>query len=881
MANDVLLEKSYAKTDNWRLGAVALFLVLASCLAQSASAGTAFETQNGDTAVYTFGSPVGSGEAEMENIGESTVSSNRFAFRSGTVNVKSGGYVHVNGYDISERVAFANWIGSGSNVATLNIDGGTFWIDIGGASNTGAGVLRIGVNGGENDAAVNLNSGGFRVDKDLYIGATLYSSTAAGAKNGVVNINGGTAQIATLNLGTTSPAGSAASGGGYANASLNLTGGTLEVAKFKFNAYHNQYFTWGGGTLKATAADVFSTTTPLASCTRTVSVTGSPAVFDTGNYAQTLPADIASGSGTLKLTGGNTVTLFAVPSFGLWLDGTTLAFASGIGSSVTVPSIALGSGSAIVFDSDSMAQTVSLTATGGFTLLDEGSVLDFVQFTGSYATFCSKNISSDGKTITVMKSTVPSYVWNGGVAANWGDADAWTYGNVAATWADGNNAIFSTASATATLAADASANLAMFMADTTIANGGGTLSVPTVFVDNGISATIAAPISGAFEKTGAGTLTVTNRTDSATTLSEGTLAICNGASLDWSKLTLGTNAAQPVTLAFAPEATLCGIPANYLYVGEVAGVTATVRKSGGSWSVNGNFAVGRASGAVTTFLHEGGTVTSSSYFVVGGKDASKSLMILSGGTVCTLSSSPDLLIGGNTEGAVVVTNTGVMTARGPLVVANAAAGTLDVVDGGTVTAGGIWIGGATLSANTGTVNLASGGKIELSASVTNYYGAGMGTFNFNGGTLKASASCTLIASHNKLTVNLLANGGVIDNGGNDIAINKGMVGEGGITLRGSGTTTFSVDQGYAGATTVKDGTTISAIGRTFAGPVVFESGANVVAPVVPEGELYVEVMTAESFAGVELLPKVGAKKFFVKGNHLMFGNASGFVLIVR
>ena len=66
MANDVLLEKSYAKTDNWRLGAVALFLVLASCLAQSASAGTAFETQNGDTAVYTFGSPVESGETEKE-----------------------------------------------------------------------------------------------------------------------------------------------------------------------------------------------------------------------------------------------------------------------------------------------------------------------------------------------------------------------------------------------------------------------------------------------------------------------------------------------------------------------------------------------------------------------------------------------------------------------------------------------------------------------------------------------------------------------------------------------------------------------------------------------------------------------------------------------
>ena len=82
----------------------ALWLAIVSCLVQSASAGTAFETQTGDTSVYTFGSPVGSGEEGWGNIGETTVNSNRFAFRSGTVNVKSGGYVRVNGYDTGDRV---------------------------------------------------------------------------------------------------------------------------------------------------------------------------------------------------------------------------------------------------------------------------------------------------------------------------------------------------------------------------------------------------------------------------------------------------------------------------------------------------------------------------------------------------------------------------------------------------------------------------------------------------------------------------------------------------------------------------------------------------------------------------------------------------------
>lgn len=858
----------------------ALLLAIASCLVQSASAGTAFETANGDTAVYTFGSPVESGETGWQNIGsESSVDPNRFAFRSGTVKVRAGGYIRVNGYDASYP-NLANWLGANANTATLNIDGGTFWIDVGGASNTGAGVLRIGVNGGANDAAVNLNSGVFRVDKHLYIGGTLFESAAACAKNGVVNISGGTAQIATLNLGTTSSAAPASpNGGGYADATLNLTGGTLEVAAFKFNAYHNQYFTWGDGTLKATTADVFSSDDSLAGCTRAVTVTGSPAVFDTGNFAQTIPADITSGSGTLKLTGGNTVTLSAVASFGLWLDGASLAFAPALGSALTLPSIALGSGSAIVFDSDSFGLETSLTVTGGFSLPDGGSVLDFVQIIGTDAALCSKFISSDGKTIMVMKTSGSNYTWNGGAAANWGGADVWRCNGAAATWADGNNAIFSTDGATVTLASDVSAASAIFMDDATIAAGGGTLTVPTVSVANGVSATIAAPISGKFEKVGAGTLTVTNRTDSETKLSEGTLAICNGASLDWSKLTLGTDASKPVTLDFAPNATLSGITPP-LYIGTVPNITATVRKSGGDWSVNGSFAVGRASGAVTTFLHDGGTLTSSDYFVIGGANASKSLMVVSGGTVRSSSSGQRMTIGSNTDGSVIVTNSGTMIATGPLSVSYMAVGSLDVTGGGTVTARELYIGGG-ISSGVGTVNLARGGTIELKGSVTNYYGTGgLGTFNFNGGTLAAGAACTLIAAHNKLVVNVLANGGVIDNGGYAIAINKSMVGAGGITLKGAGTTTFSVDQGYTGATTVKSGTTLSAIGRTFAGPVVFESGANVVAPAVPEGENSVEVMTAASFTGAELLPKVDEKQFFVKGNRLMFGNKTGCMIMV-
>lgn len=52
------------QNTSFALGAICvLSLAIASCLVQSASAGIAFQTQNNDTGVYTFGSPVESGEA--------------------------------------------------------------------------------------------------------------------------------------------------------------------------------------------------------------------------------------------------------------------------------------------------------------------------------------------------------------------------------------------------------------------------------------------------------------------------------------------------------------------------------------------------------------------------------------------------------------------------------------------------------------------------------------------------------------------------------------------------------------------------------------------------------------------------------------------------
>ena len=57
------MKMAMRQNKSFALGAsCALSLVTASCFVQSATAGIAFQTQNDDTAIYTFGSPVESGE---------------------------------------------------------------------------------------------------------------------------------------------------------------------------------------------------------------------------------------------------------------------------------------------------------------------------------------------------------------------------------------------------------------------------------------------------------------------------------------------------------------------------------------------------------------------------------------------------------------------------------------------------------------------------------------------------------------------------------------------------------------------------------------------------------------------------------------------------
>lgn len=840
-----------------RAAAVAFCAVVAACAIRSANAAIAFETKNENRNTYTFGTPVDvdNGETKMDNIGsEAEANPGRFTFRAGTVNIKEGGYVRVSSIgDTKDEKAYGNWIGNAGNPATLNISGGTFWAERVGDT-TGSGFIRIGVSDkGSNTgtARINLSSGWLGADL-LKCGGSTFNIASAKNTPAEMNMSGGKAVIDRFQIG-------ASASGSYSSATFNMTGGEMEIGNyFEFCAYHNQSFNWGGGTIAAKKENIFKETSLLANCTRSVTLSGNPSVFDTGNFAQTIPVCIANatGDGTLKLTGGNRVTLTASPSYNLWLDdGTTLSI-----SDLTIPAdgsftfsgkvtvdgaLTLNSGAIIVCNVDAIpsSSVCALTVNDGFKLSDGRSVLDSVVISGAEAADYKKSIS--GNTIMVGKNDDPNYIWNG-KGTNWSDADAWNNNGSTSVWYDNYNAIFNFADATATLGADVIANSLAFEQNATIDGSSYTLTVPTVSVAEEVNATISAPIASAFEKTGAGTLTLGSSRTDQTTVSEGTLAMSgSGTTLDWSKFTLGTAPDKPVTLRLENGA----MPTSGEWRLGRANITSRVVKAEGDWSRGGyTIVIGNAEGADTTFIHEDGSLTCSGYLIVGGPGAANSTLILSGGVITNSNTQtgsgrePRTAIGYTSDGTLIVTNGASLAVTGQYLGisdANRMKGIVEIYDGSTVDVAYDVIFGQVSKQGwgEGKLNLHTGGTLSTKTirCSTNQATPADATaeVNFDGGILKANSSTRLIQKHDRLTVNVSAKGGTINNNGKNIIIEESFNGPGTINLIGSGTTTFAAGVGAEGGVSVASGTTLALDGSvTFEGSVVFESGStlSVIAP---------------------------------------------------
>jgi len=338
-------------------------------------------------------------------------------------------------------------------------------------------------------------------------------------------------------------------------------------------------------------------------------------------------------------------------------------------------------------------------------------------------------------------------------------------------------------------------------------------------------------ISGAIANGGATTLTLAKAGTGTLTLS-GTSTYSGGTRANAGTLILsGTRANQAGT-------------GDWFSVNNVGAQNATVKiQSGANWGVQ-DFNIGEVTNARAAVLQTGGAFTAANGVWVGNGTSTYGYYNLSNGTLTN--TAGDLAIGrGNNStgvmdvsGGSVTTGSWIVLGRGQTA-GTAASGLLNVT-GGSVTsnsnnislnwapgsgalsvlnvgggAGAASVNGVSNAANyldvsqvnsagtAGVVNALSNGTLTV-AQVRVTGAASTALFNFNGGTLKATAAnagANFMNSGNMDAVTVYSGGGTIDNSGTNITIGNALQG-----ATGNGITSIAVTNGgsgYIGAPMVK------------------------------------------------------------------------------
>ena len=623
----------------------------------------------------------------------------------------------------------------------------------------------------------------------------------------------------TLNDGTVTSSGNTNIGrSSGTSGTLVLNGGTFTAKNI--NSSGSGKIVLNGGTLAASAAGTF------IPASVPVEVGANGGTIDTAWHNITITpgiSDVSGENGTISFVGGGMVTpVGTLGCSAVTLDaGTSLAVADTNKSFIENLSVDFSANGA----GDGALVITNTTANGTFSAAD----LAAITLTGNEGNRYALALADDNTTIRVVDTLAGEYVWNDGASeADWTAAGKWSKGGVAGDWHDSTHAAFANSGDKATLSNDVTAVDVTFRADAEVLAGGGTLTVPAVIVSNGVAAAIAAPIAGPLTKDGAGTLTLaTSRMTDETVLSEGTLAFSGTASIDWTKLTFGTDPAKPVTLRMEQNATIANRPSSW-YVGNDANITSTVVKAGGDWTLNIMF-LGCAAGANTSFIHENGTMTISSTVDLGKVDtASHTYFEVAGGTV---THNGYIHMGANSPATMTV-KTGAKyeapTDNGyGIIVAGQSHGTLNVQGGEVYLLGPINMCYYGAKGPAGTVNVTDGGLVTCERIVLNgKSNGGSAAVTLDGGTLRANKDTTaFIPNKNNLTVTAGASGGTIDTNGKDITIARTISGTGGLTFKGGGKARFTAKPSYTGKTAVELGTTVYVAEQSY-----LASGYEVVVP---------------------------------------------------
>ena len=733
------------------------------------------------------------------------------------------------------------------NSCTLKADSSTLRLTSSGK------VFNVGIAG--NSTGVVEKNGG---DWDCYY---LRLGMGSGA-TGTFTMDGGTLTVRTeLGIGR----------GANSTGTFTLNGGTVKAKSVLVNSTATSTLVINGGTFQANGTSGAWIDSPVD-----IRIGANGGTFHTdGGNVVIAPAvnAVENTAGDLTVTGGGMAEFSAGGSVaGAITIGEDTGFrwfdADATVSAYTIGDLTLGAGSTLYLDADTTGcDTFNATATNlaataekkvTFRLIvrampESGRV--FPLFAMSEADAANCNVVAEtpaGATLILEKGWAngfltyaifaKDYIWNDGAnGGGWTDGAKWGVDGSASEWSDNNKAVFANAGDVVTLDADVAAVALDFRANATVNVADGVsaaIATPEVIVASGVSATVNAPISGAavkasvasgasatlnaaisgeITKEGAGTLVLgTNRT-TQTTLTEGTLRMAGTASLDWTKLTFGTDPAKPVTLRIDGTATLANTSSTWSWsLGYLANITSTVVKAGGDWTVKNLFLAGAAS-ADSTFVQEGGTLTLTSTADIGKtSNAAHAHFDIAGGTV---QHSGYVHLGANCPATMTVRTgaryeTTTTQANGLIVSGNADA-TLNVSGGDVFVDGPLNLAYYGAKGPNAVANITAGGVIACDGvKVNDNTTGGTALITIDGGTLRANKdNAAFVPDKNNLTVKVGSNGGTIDANGKNLTFFKPILEDagstgGGMTFTGGGLVTFTAANTYTGTTTIEVGTTV-------------------------------------------------------------------------
>lgn len=476
-----------------------------------------------------------------------------------------------------------------------------------------------------------------------------------------------------------------------------------------------------------------------------------------------------------------------------------------------------------------LAGTLNVSNAGGFgsgvyrllnytgSLTNDGLSLNRVPAGFTPADFVVQTVLSGQVNLMVSSSGFATQFWDGtqtvadgivhGGAGTWDNATSnWTNANATAntSWQNGF-AVFEGTARTVTLGAKIRFSGMQFLTDgyTILAPGSQTLigaPATTIRVDQGVSATIAAPIvdgssPAALTKTDLGTLILngTNTYSGGTTIAAGRLQIGNGGTTG----SIVGNVTDNGVLVFDRSN-------NVPFGGAISGTGSLVQAGSGTLILTGanSYAGGSTISAGTLQIGDGatsgsltGSVTDNGTLVFSRSDTMNFAGTVSGSGNFQQSGTTILTANNNYTGGTAIN-----------------AGTLQLGNGGTT--GGVQ--GDVL--NNGSLVFDRGNGVTFAGIISgsgNLVQTGSGTLiltadnTFSGGTNIASGSTLQLGNggtSGSVTGNIVDNGTLIFNRSSTLAFGGVISGTGSLQQDGSGTTTLSGANTYSGGTILNAGT---------------------------------------------------------------------------